>query len=63
MILQLEEDYNYGKQVSLYSPDKVDNDVVVDGILRVLEMPKGFERSDLDIACVASKYGDIFKLD
>ena len=63
VILQLEEDYNYGEQVSLYSPDKVDNDVVVDGILRVLEMPKGFERFDLDIAWVASKYGEIFKWD
>tara|TARA_R100001509_G_scaffold45455_1_gene24632 strand:+ start:468 stop:1409 length:942 start_codon:yes stop_codon:yes gene_type:complete len=63
VILQLEEDYNYGDKVSLYSPDKVDDAIVVDGILKVLEIPKGFERFDLDIDSVASKYGDIFKWD
>lgn len=63
VVLQLEEDYNYGEQVSLYSPDKVDNRIVVDGILRVLEMPKGFERFDLDISWVSSKYEELFKWD
>jgi glycosyltransferase involved in cell wall biosynthesis len=61
VVLQLEEDYNYGEKVSLYVPSKVDNSVVVEGVLKVLEMPRGFERPDLDIGQVASKYEELFQ--
>lgn len=61
VILQLEEDYNYGDKVSLYLPPKIDTDVVVEGVLKVLEMPKEFERLDLDITWTANKYEGLFK--
>jgi len=56
VILQLEEDYNYGDKVPLYNPGKVNLDKVVSGIIQVLEMPKGFKRPDLSIDYVAAKY-------
>jgi len=61
VVLQLEEDYNYGDKVPLYLPPKIDTNVVVEGVLKVLEMPKEFERLDLDIAWTANKYEGMFK--
>jgi len=61
LILQLEEDYNYGEKVNLYDPDKVDLDKVVEGILEVLELPKGFSRDDLHIDQVAANYEKHFR--
>lgn len=54
--IQLEEDYEIGTKVPLYNPPDVDTEILVEGILEVLEKPKGFKRPDLDIETVASNY-------
>jgi hypothetical protein len=55
----LEEDYEIGVRVPLYNPPKVDTNIIVDGILEVLEKPTIFDRLDLDILSVAKKYEDL----
>lgn len=61
LVLQLEEDYEFGTKVPLYSPKKVDNEAIIEGILDVLEIPKGFDRPDLSITHTAEQYEKHFK--
>ena len=61
IIIKLEEDYKYGSMVRLYSPPKVDTNIIVEGVLKLLEMPKIQERKDLRISNCASKYIKLFK--
>ena len=61
VVLQLEEDYEFGSLVPLYSPKKVDNEAIIKGILEVLEMPKGFTRPDLFISHTAQQYDKHFR--
>ena len=60
VVIRLEQDYELGERVSLYSPERVDREIIVEGILEVLEMPKGFKRDDLSIMEVANKYQEVF---
>jgi len=60
-ILQLEEDYTMGTCVDLYNPPLIDINLLVEGILNILDMPKNFRRPDLSIKKVASQYLNIFK--
>ena len=55
----MEEDYEIGVRVPLYNPPKVDTNIIVDGILEVLEKPTIFDRPDLDIKTVAKNYENI----
>ena len=61
IIIQLEEDYKIGSFVNLYSPPKVDIEIIVNGILEVIEMPKIKTREDLKISNVALLYKSLFK--
>jgi len=56
VVLRLEADYEFGTKVPLYNPKKVDNEAIIEGILKVLEMPKGFTRPDLSIERTAEEY-------
>ena len=60
VIIQIEEDYEYGPRVPLYDPPKVDTNIIVEGVLQVLEKGRIESREDLRIANVAEKYADIF---
>ncbi len=60
VVLQLEEDYEFGTKVPLYNPSKVDTDTIINGILKVLGMEKGFSRPDLSIENTAKQYEDLF---
>lgn len=60
VVIQIEEDYEYGKRVPLYSPPKVDTNTIVEGVLEVLEMGEIETREDLKISNTASKYADLF---
>jgi len=60
VIIQIEEDYEYGSRVPLYNPPKVDTNTIVEGVLEVLEMGEIDQRDDLKISNVASKYADVF---
>ena len=59
VVIQLEESYNIGEKVPLYNPPKVDSQLVVEGILKVLNESKGFTRKDLSIEEVAKKYSKV----
>jgi|14BtaG_2_1085337.scaffolds.fasta_scaffold01051_15 glycosyltransferase involved in cell wall biosynthesis len=59
VVVQLEEDYEIGVRVPLYNPPKVDTNIIVDGILEVLEKPTIFDRLDLDIKNTAEYYEGI----
>ena len=61
IIIKLEEDYEYGTMVPLYRPPKVDINIIVEGVLKLLEMPKIKEREDLKISHCASRYSELFK--
>ena len=56
VVIQLEEDYEYGTMVDLYNPPVVDINTIVEGVLGVLEKPKGFARPDLSITTTAKNY-------
>ena len=56
VVIQLEEDYKIGTKVPLYNPPKVDTNIIVNGVLEVIEKPTIFDRPDLDISYVAEKY-------
>jgi glycosyltransferase involved in cell wall biosynthesis len=58
--IQIEDDYVFGRRVPLYNPPKVDTNIIVEGILKVLEMEKIETREDLKISNVAQKYADLF---
>ena len=60
VVIQIEEDYEYGTRVPLYSPPKVDSNIIVEGVLNVLEMGKVESREDLRISNVAEKYANLF---
>lgn len=60
-IIKLEEKYEMGTTVDLYNPPNIDISLIIDGILQVLKIPKGFKRSDLSIKCVASHYLELLK--
>ena len=60
VVIQIEEDYEYGTRVPLYDPPKVDTNTIVEGVLEVLEIEKIDQRDDLKISNVASKYADVF---
>ena len=62
LILHLEEDYKIGTCLNLYEPPNVDIDIIVEGILKIVEMPKIEKRNDLKISRVALKYREVFKL-
>lgn len=61
VVIKLEEDYKYGKMVDLYHPPKVDINIIVEGILKVLDMPKIQERKDLKITSTSLQYINLFK--
>ena len=61
IVIKLEEDYKYGTKVPLYKPPKVDIGIIVDGILKLLEMPKIKKREDLKISHTALLYKKLFK--
>jgi len=56
VVIQLEEDYEVGTKVPLYNPPKVDTNIIVEGVLKVIEKSTLFERPDLDIKHVAKQY-------
>ncbi len=59
--LNLEEDYSMGTPVDLYNPPEVDVEIIVNGILDILEKPSGFHRPDLAISNVANQYIKLLK--
>ena len=61
IVIKLEEDYKYGSMVPLYRPPKVDINIIVEGVLKLIEMPKIKIRDDLKISHCASEYSKIFK--
>lgn len=61
IVLQLEDDYEFGTQIPLYNPPKIDEDILLKGVLGILEMDRGFVREDLSIKSVADKYEEAFK--
>lgn len=61
IVIQIEEDYKYGEMVDLYHPPKVDTNIIVEGVLKLLEMPKIKLREDLKISNTALQYKKIFK--
>jgi len=58
--IQIEDDYVFGQRVPLYDPPKVDTNIIVEGILKVLGMDKIEVREDLKISNVAQKYSNLF---
>ena len=60
VIIQLEEDYKVGEQVHLYRPPKVDTNIIVEGVLKILNMPKIQEREDLKISNTSLQYSNLF---
>jgi glycosyltransferase involved in cell wall biosynthesis len=61
IILELEEDYILGSELDLYSPPQVDISSIVDGVLRIVDMPRIKTRNDLKIKNTAIQYIKDFK--
>ena len=61
LVIQLEEDYEIGTEVTLYRPPKVDINIIIDGVLELIEMPKINTREDLKISNTALLYSKLFK--
>ena len=61
IIIELEEDYKIGTRLDLYSPPKVDIEIIVKGIQDIIEMPLVTNRDDLKISNVALKYKQLLK--
>ena len=61
IIIKLEEDYKIGTRLDLYSPPKVDCEIIVKGIQEIIETPKIKAREDLKISNVAIQYKNLFK--
>lgn len=61
VVIQLEEDYKIGSTLNLYNPPEIDTDIIVNGVLELVEMPKIKTREDLKISNVALQYKSIFK--
>ena len=47
--------------VNLYHPPKVDTNIIVEAVLKSLEMPKVKNRGDLKMSNVSKKYKALFK--
>jgi len=60
IVLKLEEDYEIGSALDLYNPPKVDINIIIEGILKIIEMPKIKERKDLKIENIATQYSGVF---
>ena len=60
VVIQIEEDYQFGSRVPLYDPPEVDTNIIVEGVLEVLEKGSIEQREDLRIKNVAEKYASIF---
>jgi len=60
IVIKIEEDYKYGEMVDLYHPPRVDTNIIVEGVLKLLEMPKIKPREDLKISNVAKNYQKLF---
>lgn len=61
VVIQLEEDYIPGTEVDLRKPPEVDRNIIIEGILELVEKPKDFVRDDLKIENVAKQYYNILK--
>jgi len=61
VVIQIEEDYDYGSMVDLYNPPKVCMETIVSGILKCLEFESIDPRLDLKISNTASLYSKLFK--
>lgn len=61
VIIKLEEDYKVGEMVDLYNPPKVNTEIIVNGILKLLEKPKIQKRKDLDIKNTGLEYSKLLK--
>ena len=61
IVIQLEEDYELGTKLDLYSPPKIDVNKIVEGILKCLEMPRVKNRDDLKMSNVSLLYKKLFK--
>ena len=60
LVLQLEDDYNYGDMVDLYNPPKVDVDNITNAILKILDFGRIEPRDDLKITNTALSYSKLF---
>jgi glycosyltransferase involved in cell wall biosynthesis len=60
IILELEEDYVIGTELDLYTPPPISLDLLIEGILQILYMPKIKRRNDLKINDIALKYSRVF---
>ena len=61
IVIQLEDDYNYGDKVDLYNPPKVCIETIVSAIEKCLNIGPTKGRKDLHISNVAKKYSNLFK--
>ena len=61
IVIELEEDYTLGTELDLYSPPKVDVNTIIEGILKIIEMPTIKTRNDLKIDNIALQYNAIFQ--
>lgn len=61
IVIQLEDDYNYGDKVDLYNPPKVCIETIVSAIEKCLNIGPTKDRKDLHISNVAKKYSNLFK--
>ena len=61
IVIKLEEDYIPGTEVDLTNPPEVDRNIIVEGLLKLVEIPKDFTRDDLRIENVAKQYYNILK--
>lgn len=59
VVIQIEKDYIPGDPASLYSPPKVDSDIIIEGVLSVLELEKHSGRSDLSIYKASELYDSL----
>lgn len=62
IVLKLEEDYKEGTYLDLYNPPKIDIEIIVNGVLKIVGMPKIKIREDLKISNVALKYREVFNV-
>jgi glycosyltransferase involved in cell wall biosynthesis len=56
LIIKLEDHYKIGTRVPLYDPPPVDREVIVQGILEIVEQGKHPGRTDLSIEVAAKQY-------
>ena len=61
VVIQLEEDYQYGTRVPLYNPPVVDINTIVEGVLELEQQPRNFTRKDLSMSHIADSYCEFYK--